>query len=60
MVGHLGIGAVDDRLQVAPHLLAAPVEGDFLLRLHDAHAALLEKYTDEDMHNVLAYLQTLR
>jgi len=26
----------------------------------DAHAALLEKYTDADMHNVLAYLQTLR
>jgi cytochrome c oxidase cbb3-type subunit III len=26
----------------------------------DAHAALLEKYTDTDMHNVLAYLQTLR
>ena len=26
----------------------------------DAHAALLGKYTDEDMHNVLAYLQTLR
>jgi mono/diheme cytochrome c family protein len=26
----------------------------------DAHAALLARYTDEDMHNVLAYLQTLR
>jgi mono/diheme cytochrome c family protein len=26
----------------------------------DAHAALLEKYTDDDMHDVLAYLQTLR
>jgi cytochrome c oxidase cbb3-type subunit 3 len=26
----------------------------------DAHAAQLGKYTDEDMHNVLAYLQTLR
>jgi cytochrome c oxidase cbb3-type subunit 3 len=26
----------------------------------DAHAAQLAKYTDEDMHNVLAYLQTLR
>ena len=26
----------------------------------DAHAALLGKYTDEDMHNVLAYLQTLQ
>jgi cytochrome c oxidase cbb3-type subunit 3 len=26
----------------------------------EAHAELLEKYTDEDMHNVLAYLQTLR
>ncbi len=26
----------------------------------EAHAALLQKYTDSDMHNVLAYLQTLR
>jgi cytochrome c oxidase cbb3-type subunit 3 len=26
----------------------------------DAHADLLGKYTDEDMHNVLAYLRTLR
>lgn len=26
----------------------------------DAHAALLPKYTDTDMHNVLAYLQSLR
>jgi cytochrome c oxidase cbb3-type subunit 3 len=26
----------------------------------EAHAELLKKYTDEDMHNVLAYLQTLR
>ena len=26
----------------------------------DAHAAQLAKYTDDDMHNVLAYLQTLR
>ncbi|NUR55970.1 MAG: cytochrome c [Acidobacteria bacterium] len=26
----------------------------------EAHAALLPKYTDTDMHNVLAYLQTLR
>ena len=26
----------------------------------DAHAAQLDKYTDEDMHNVLAYLQTLK
>jgi cytochrome c oxidase cbb3-type subunit 3 len=26
----------------------------------DAHAAQLAKYTDADMHNVLAYLQTLR
>jgi cytochrome c oxidase cbb3-type subunit 3 len=26
----------------------------------EAHADLLKKYTDEDMHNVLAYLQTLR
>jgi cytochrome c oxidase cbb3-type subunit III len=26
----------------------------------DAHAAQLGRYTDEDMHNVLAYLQTLR
>jgi cytochrome c oxidase cbb3-type subunit 3 len=26
----------------------------------EAHAELLRKYTDEDMHNVLAYLQTLR
>jgi cytochrome c oxidase cbb3-type subunit 3 len=26
----------------------------------EAHAALLEKYTDAEMHNVLAYLQTLR
>ena len=25
----------------------------------DAHAAQLAKYTDEDVHNVLAYLQTL-
>ncbi len=25
-----------------------------------AHAAQLGKYTDDDMHNVLAYLQTLR
>src|SRR5262249_40496674 len=26
----------------------------------EAHAALLEKYSDADVHNVLAYLQTLR
>lgn len=26
----------------------------------EAHAEILKKYTDEDMHNVLAYLQTLR
>ena len=26
----------------------------------DAHVAQLAKYTDDDMHNVLAYLQTLR
>jgi cytochrome c oxidase cbb3-type subunit 3 len=26
----------------------------------EAHAELLKEYTDEDMHNVLAYLQTLR
>jgi cytochrome c oxidase cbb3-type subunit 3 len=26
----------------------------------EAHAALLSKYTDADMHNVLAYLQTLK
>jgi uncharacterized protein len=26
----------------------------------EAHSAQLAKYTDEDMHNVLAYLQTLR
>lgn len=26
----------------------------------DAHAEQLRKYTDDDMHNVLAYLQTLR
>ena len=26
----------------------------------DAHAAQLARYTDEDMHNVLAYLHTLR
>jgi cytochrome c oxidase cbb3-type subunit 3 len=26
----------------------------------DSHAAQLGKYTDDDMHNVLAYLQTLR
>jgi hypothetical protein len=25
-----------------------------------AHAALLPKYTDADMHDVLAYLQTLK
>lgn len=26
----------------------------------DAHAALLEKYSDDDIHNLMAYLQTLR
>jgi cytochrome c oxidase cbb3-type subunit 3 len=26
----------------------------------DAHAEQLARYTDEDMHDVLAYLQTLR
>jgi cytochrome c oxidase cbb3-type subunit 3 len=26
----------------------------------EAHAAQLAKYTDAEMHNVLAYLQTLR
>lgn len=26
----------------------------------DAHAALLAKYTDDDIHNLMAYLQTLR
>jgi cytochrome c oxidase cbb3-type subunit 3 len=26
----------------------------------NAHFDLLEKYTDDDMHNVYAYLQTLR
>jgi cytochrome c oxidase cbb3-type subunit 3 len=28
--------------------------------LLDAHVEQLGKYTDDDMHNVLAYLQTLR
>jgi cytochrome c oxidase cbb3-type subunit 3 len=26
----------------------------------DAHAELLAKYTDDDIHNLMAYLQTLR
>ena len=26
----------------------------------DAHVALLKKYTNADMHNVLAYLETLK
>jgi hypothetical protein len=26
----------------------------------DAHIAQLAKYTNEDLHNVLAYLQTLK
>ncbi len=26
----------------------------------DAHVELLGKYTDEDVHNLMAYLQTLR
>jgi cytochrome c oxidase cbb3-type subunit 3 len=26
----------------------------------EGHAALLPKYTNDDMHNVLAYLQTLK
>jgi cytochrome c oxidase cbb3-type subunit 3 len=26
----------------------------------DAHAELLRKYTDDDVHNLMAYLQTLR
>ena len=26
----------------------------------DAHAELLPKYTDADIHNLMAYLQTLR
>lgn len=26
----------------------------------DAHADLLAKYTDDDIHNLMAYLQTLR
>jgi cytochrome c oxidase cbb3-type subunit 3 len=26
----------------------------------DAHAELLAKYTDNDIHNLMAYLQTLR
>jgi cytochrome c oxidase cbb3-type subunit 3 len=37
--------------------------GDVKVTIDDpleAHAALLPKYTDQDMHNVLAYLQTLR
>ncbi|RZU39939.1 cytochrome c oxidase cbb3-type subunit 3 [Edaphobacter modestus] len=27
---------------------------------HEAHAELLSKYTDDDIHNLMAYLQTLR
>jgi cytochrome c oxidase cbb3-type subunit 3 len=26
----------------------------------DAHVELLKKYTDDDIHNLMAYLQTLR
>jgi hypothetical protein len=26
----------------------------------DAHIAMLPKYTNDDLHNVLAYLQTLK
>jgi cytochrome c oxidase cbb3-type subunit 3 len=26
----------------------------------DAHVALFDKYTDDDVHNLMAYLQTLR
>ena len=26
----------------------------------DAHSAQFEKYTDDDIHNLMAYLQTLR
>ena len=26
----------------------------------DAHVALFDKYTDDDIHNLMAYLQTLR
>jgi cytochrome c oxidase cbb3-type subunit 3 len=26
----------------------------------EAHVALFPKYTDEDIHNLMAYLQTLR
>jgi cytochrome c oxidase cbb3-type subunit 3 len=26
----------------------------------DAHVDLLSKYTDDDIHNLMAYLQTLR
>jgi len=26
----------------------------------EAHAELLPKYTDDDVHNLMAYLQTLR
>ena len=26
----------------------------------EAHALLLAKYTDDDIHNLMAYLQTLR
>jgi cytochrome c oxidase cbb3-type subunit 3 len=26
----------------------------------DAHAEQFEKYTDDDIHNLMAYLQTLR
>lgn len=36
---------------------------DVKLEVHDpraAHEALLPKYTDDDMHNVLAYLETLK
>jgi cytochrome c oxidase cbb3-type subunit 3 len=33
------------------------------IEVHDplaAHAALLDKYTDADMHNIFTYLETLK
>ncbi len=36
---------------------------DVKIEVHDplaAHEALLEKYTDADMHNIFTYLETLK
>ena len=53
---------LDDELAARRDLVAHQELEDAAgtLGILEAHSAQLPKYTDADMHNVLAYLQTLK